>query len=98
MTARAGEEVPSHPPVLFSLFDEEPGGKRPASLAEPPGPQERIQRHTVKQLAELAPMVQVLDDPAPLTVEQPADVLKLFDTQSPVGQVIDVPKIFLDQV
>ena len=43
-------------------------------------------------------MVQILDDPVPQTVEQLADVLKLFDTQSPVEQVIDVPKIILDQV
>ena len=47
--ARAGEEESetkytakfrtTHPPqpVLFSLYDEEPGGRRPASLAEPPG-------------------------------------------------------------
>ena len=49
--ARAGEEdselnytaavrkTPPPQPVLFSLYDEEPGGRRPASLAEPPGPQ-----------------------------------------------------------
>ena len=27
---------------LFSLYEEEPGERRPASLAEPPGPQERV--------------------------------------------------------
>ena len=55
--ARAGEEesklnytaaVRKTPPpqlVLFSLYDEEPGGRRPASLAEPPGPQERVRAH-----------------------------------------------------
>ena len=31
--------------VLFSLYDEEPGGWRPASLALPPGPQERVPQH-----------------------------------------------------
>ena len=46
---------PPHQPELFSLYEEEPGGRRPASLAEPPGPQERIQRRTVEQPAELAP-------------------------------------------
>ena len=47
--ARAGEEesemqytakvrkTPPSQPVLFSLYEEEPGGGRPASLAEPPG-------------------------------------------------------------
>ena len=63
--ARAGEEesetkctakfrtTPPHQPVPFSLYDD--GGGRP--VAEPPGPQERIQRRTVEQPAELAPMV-----------------------------------------
>ena len=53
-------EVPedsSSPAGAHSLHEEEPGGRRPASLAEPPGPQERIQRRTVEQPAELAPMV-----------------------------------------
>ena len=60
--ARAGEEesdvhhtaevrtTPLPQPVLFSLYDEEPGGRRPASLAEPPGPQERVQRHTMEHI------------------------------------------------
>ena len=73
--ARAGEEeselnytaavrtTPPPQPVLFSLYDEEPGGRRPASLAEPPGPQERVPRHTVEQVADVAPMVQILDAP-----------------------------------
>ena len=48
-------KTPPPQPVLFSLFKEEPGGGRLASLAEPPGPQERIQRRTVEQPAELLP-------------------------------------------
>ena len=36
-----GPDDSSSQPVLFSLYDEEPGGWRPASLVEPPGPQER---------------------------------------------------------
>ena len=54
---RAGEEesetkytakfqtTPPPQPVLFSLYDEEPGAWRPASLALPPGPQERVPQH-----------------------------------------------------
>ena len=67
-------------------------GTRPASLAEPQGPQERVQRHTVEQLAEVASIVQILDDPVPQTVVQ-LDVLKIIDTPVP-EQVIEVPKIF----
>ena len=93
--ARAGREVrvephgevPEEPPTqpeLFSLYDEEPGGVRPASLAELPGPQERVQRHTVEQL------VQILDVPAPLMVDQLMEILK-----NDVEQVIKAPKIIL---
>ena len=60
-------------------------------------PQERVQRHTMEQVAEFA-LVQILDAPVLQTVEQLADILKLMDTQSPVEQVIDVPKIILDLV
>ena len=55
-------------PELFQLFEEEPGGKRPAPLPEVAGPQERVQRRTVEQLADLAPMVQILDALVPLMV------------------------------
>ena len=44
-------------PELFQLFEEEPGGLRPT------GPQERVPRHTVEQMADVAPMVQILDAP-----------------------------------
>ena len=93
--ARTGEEesetkftakfrtTPPPQPVLFSLYDEEPGGRRPASLAEPPGPQERIQRRTAEQLAEIAPMVQILDAPVPQTVDQLVEVLRPLDTVVP---------------
>ena len=79
-------------PELFSLHEEEPGGRRPASLAEPPGPQERIQRRTVERHAELAPLVQILDVPVPQTVDQLVEVLRPFDTPVP-EQVIELPKI-----
>ena len=46
---------------LFQLFEEEPGGSRPPCLGEPRGPQERVQPHIREQLAEVVPMLQVLD-------------------------------------
>ena len=53
----------------------------------------------MEQLAEFAPMVQILDDPVPLMVEQLVDVLQLFDALVPVAeQVIDVPKIILEDI
>ena len=64
---------------LFSLFEEELGGTRPDRLSDV-RPQERVQRHTVKHLTDLvrsASKVQVFDAPAPLVVEQLADVLAL---------------------
>ena len=75
-------------PVLFSLYDEEPGGRRPTGLVEPPGPQERVPRHTVEQMADVAPMVQILDAPVPQMVEHVVDVLKTFD----------MPKVTLQDV
>ena len=79
--ARAGEEecdmkhtakfrtTPPPQPVLFSLYEEEPGGGRPEAFVEP-RPQERVQRHTVEHITDLvrvAPMVQILDAPVPQT-------------------------------
>ena len=36
-------------------------GERPAPLSEVAGAQERVQRHTVEQIEEVVPMVQILD-------------------------------------
>ena len=108
-TARAGEEesetkytakfrtTPPPQPELFQLFEEEPSGLRPTGLVEPRGPQERVPRHTVEQMADVAPMVQILDAPVLQTVDQLVDVLKLFDNSVP-EQVIDVPKISQDAI
>ena len=52
--------TPPPQPELFSLFEEEPGGSRPPCLGEPRGPQERLP-HTMELLADVVPMVQVLD-------------------------------------
>ena len=105
--ARAGEEesevhhtaevgkTPPPQPVLFSLYDGDPGGGRPASLAEPPGPQERVQRHTVEHTVDLvrvAPMVQILDAPVPRTAAGHQALLPVPE------HVIEVLKILLDDV
>ena len=76
--ARAGEEgreehdalrrqrpPPLHP-ELFQLYEEEPGGSRPPCLGEPRGPQDRILPHSMEQLADVVPMVQILDFPVVL--------------------------------
>ena len=68
-----------------------PGGVRPEAFAEP-RPQERVQRHTVEELADFAPMLQILDVPVPQMVDQLVDVLRLFDAAIP-GQLVAVPKI-----
>ena len=85
--------------AFFSLFDEEDAvwGTRPTGLVEPQGPQERVQRHAVEQLADLAPMVQIRDVLVPQMVDQLVVVLKLFDNSVP-EQVIDVPKISQDAI
>ena len=68
-----------------------PLGMRPASLAEPQGAQERVQRDTVEQCGELAPTVQILDAPVPQSGDQLLETLKI----DVVEQVIEVPKIIL---
>ena len=76
-TAEAAQNAPRRPttsvargPELFQLYEEEPGGRGPAPLPEVAGPQERVQRRTMEQLADLAPLVQILDDPVPPIVGQ----------------------------
>ena len=92
-TAKFRKPPPSlPPPELFSLYDEEPGGRRPPCLGEPPRSQERVQRYTVAQLADVAPMVQILDVPVPLMVDQLVDVFKHIDISVP-EEVIEVHKI-----
>ena len=46
----------------------------------------------------VALMVQILDALVAQTVEQLVDILKLVDTQTPVVQVTDVPKISHDRI
>ena len=88
----------------FSLDVEDvpAAGSRPDHLAGVRPQEERVLRHTVEHIVDFvrfAPMVQVLDEPAPQMVEQLPDVLKFFDALTPVPeQVIEVPKIFADDV
>ena len=67
-------------------------GGRPAPLSEVAGWQERIQRHAVEHLDELAPLVQILDAPVPQMVDNVMYTFRLLDR--PIAeQVIEVPKI-----
>ena len=89
---------PTPQPELFSLYDEEPGGSRPDRMPTLSGPQERDLRRTVQQIVDV-PLVPLLDDPVPQMVEQLPDVLRFFDLLLPVPeQVIEVPKILLNDV
>ena len=83
--------VPPPEPVLFDLF-EEPGGGRPNFLLEPQGPQAGIQHHTMEHIADVVPMVQILDIPVLLGADQLVKVGRHLDL--PISeQVIQVPKI-----
>ena len=86
-------------------------GGRPAPLSEVAGWQERVQRHCVEHLAEVCPIVQILDAdvPVPLLVDQYAaiwnmeeDILVAADHLDRDFQVpelvIEVPKISLDVI
>ena len=66
--------------------------RRPSPLVEV-RPSVRVQRHVVEQLADTAPMVQILDCPEPQMVAQLLEVFRLLDTQLPDEQAIFVPKI-----
>ena len=101
--ARAGEEeretkytaafrvtVPPPEPVLFDLF-EETGGGRPNLLLEPQGPQAGIQRHTMEHIADVVPMVQILDIPVLLGADQLVEACRHLDLPIP-EQAIEVPK------
>ena len=77
--------------VFFELFDEDTAGVRPTGLVEPPGPQERVPRHTVEQMADVAPMVLILDALVPQMEDQFADNLNLEDDVLDVSRLMDRP-------
>ena len=70
-------------------------GLRPACLAEPCGPQERVQLRTVEHIADVVPLVQILDAPVPQVGEQGVvqlvEAFRHLDLLIP-EQVIEVPK------
>ena len=85
----------------FFLDDDEPpaAGCRPDRIATLSGPQERDLRRTVEQIVDAVRLVHLLDDPVPEMVDQLPDVMRFFDFLLPVPeQVIEVPKILLDDV
>ena len=86
-------------------------GGRPAPLSEVAGWQERVQRHCVEHLAEVCPIVQILDADVlvPLLVDQYAAIWNMeedilvaadhLDRDFEVPElVIEVPKISLDVI
>ena len=79
------------------LYEEEPGGSRPPCLGEPRGPQEKVQQCTVEQLADVVPMVQILDTLGLLGRDQVVEVLRKLDVPA-VEQLIAVPLVSLDRV
>ena len=86
--------------VFFELFDEDTAGVRPTGLVEPPGPQERVSRHTVEQMAVVAPMVLILDAPVPQMVDQFAEILNLEEDVLDAGRLVDryfqVPELVIE--
>ena len=76
---------------FFSLFEEELGGTRPDRMYEV-RPQERDQRHTVKQIVDTVLFAPSLDVPVPQMENQLVDESRLFDVLIP-EQAIEVPKI-----
>ena len=91
------QDIPTPQPEFFSL-EEEPGGVRPDRLFAVSGPQARVQRRTVQQIVDFAPLP-TLDDPVPQTAEQLPDVLQFFDAPVPDPErVVEVPKILPEDV
>ena len=92
-TARAGGEarVALHGHVPEAPLSQ---GARPAPLSEVAGWQSRVLRHVVGHLSVLA-----LDVLVPQMVDQLPDIEQFFRALSPdPEQVIEVPKILLDDV
>ena len=101
--AEAAHNAPRRPtagtargPELFQLFEDDPGGSRPPCLGKPRGPGGGL-RHTVDQMADICPFVQILDAPVPQMRNEVLDVFRLLDTVLP-EQVMDVPKISQDSI
>ena len=74
-------EVPEAPPPNI--------GSLPPCLGVPRGLQVVLQEHFLEHMADICPFVQILDGPVPQMVH----FFRSLDTQLPVEQAIDVPKI-----
>ena len=87
------------PPRVASTVDDDGDvlAARPTPLAEV-RPQERVQRHTAVRIVDILPYVQILDVPVPQMGNQVVEVLRKIDTPLLVEQVIEVPKILLDEL
>ena len=68
-----------------------PPGMRPALLVEVQ-PQGHVKRHFAEHMAELAPLVQILDAPVPQLVDNVMDAFRFLDLPM-TEQVIEVPRI-----
>ena len=75
----------------------EPGGVRPALLSEVAGWHDRVERHTGEHIDEICPYVPILDVPVPQMGEQ-LNFFRFLDVQSPVEQVIDLPRMPEDSI
>ena len=74
-----------------------PPGSLPAPLSEVAGRQEVLVRHVVEHMADVCPVVQILDAPVPQMVDTVLEFFRALDP--PVDeQVIAVPKISIDSV
>ena len=75
------------------------GGRRPGVLKEPEPTNvvERVLRHTVDQIVVAVPLVPLLDDPVPQTVDTVLEFFRSLDLPFD-EQVIAVPKISTDRV
>ena len=88
------------PQAFFQLYDEEDADKGvlQAALLEP-RLQVGVMRHTVVHIVDILPYVQFFDVPVPQMGNQVVEVLQFVDSLVPVAeQVIDVPKIFLEDI
>ena len=78
---------------------EDAAGWRPAPLPEVAGSQAQVLQRTVEPFVDAVPLVLLLDDPVPQTVEQLQDVLQFFDRLSTLPEhVLEVPKILPEDV
>ena len=84
-------DPPTPQPELFSLCEEEPGGRRSGSVTDP-APQERVERHIEEHRIEACPFVQILDAPVPQFGIPLVGAIRHLDLHVP-ELVIEVPKI-----